>query len=216
MDKQNKNRYDVVQSLKKNILSGNPLLIECIGFSPAVIAASDLKLALGISALTIVSVLITGVIASIMSRFVPERMKIVIVALLSAGIALVEESLSKAYFPSLYDRLGILFPFVAFNCFTLLFIHSFAFKNNITVTLIESFFGGAGFSAALCVFAAVREILAGGTILGARVFGGDNTGIAFFSHPAGIMILAGVIAALFKALGSIGDKKNNNGGTKEK
>ena len=198
--------YDTVGKIKNSLLSNNPMLIHGLGISPAVIVCTDAKTAVGIGVMTLIAVMLSGVIVSLLRVAISGRVRIILFASVSAGIALLEESAAKAFTPSLYDKLGVLFPFVAFNSFVILFVHSVAMHKRPLNTFLDAFFDGMGFALAILAAASVRELLSKGTVFGAVILGDGYKGSYFFSHPAGVMMIFGVVAAIFKALGNIKNK----------
>jgi electron transport complex protein RnfE len=71
-----------------------------------------------------------------------------------------------AYQPDLYDALGIFVPLIVVNCIILGRAEAFASKNNVFYSVIDGLGMGVGFTLALTVIAAIRELLGNGSFLG--------------------------------------------------
>ena len=69
---------------------------------------------------------------------------------------------------------------------------------------------GAGFTLALCLIAAVREILGNGTILGFDVTFGIYEPATFFILPAGAFVTLGFIIALVQKLRTVSAERKRN------
>ena len=66
---------------------------------------------------------------------------------------------------------------------------------------------GLGFTLALIIISAVRELLGNGTILGFSVFGSSYQPVLMAIQPPGAFIILGIIIAVVNALKKKGEKK---------
>ena len=76
----------------------------------------------------------------------------------------------NAYFPAIHKNLGIFIPLIVVNCIILGRAESFASKNNTIASIVDGLGMGFGFTFALIVIAAIREILGAGQFLGYDIF----------------------------------------------
>ena len=72
----------------------------------------------------------------------------------------------KAYAPPIYEALGIFLPLIVVNCIILARAEAFASKNGIVASIVDGIGMGIGYTVALVVLGAIREIFGAGTFLG--------------------------------------------------
>ena len=77
----------------------------------------------------------------------------------------------EAYVYDLYKALGIFIPLIVVNCIILGRAEAFASKNNILLSMVDGVGMGIGFTLALVVLGAVRELFGAGGIFGYSLFG---------------------------------------------
>ena len=106
--------------------------------------------------------------------------------------------LLKAYFPSLSNALGIFIPLIVVNCIILARAEAFASKNGVLKSAADGLGMGLGFTAALAVISAIREILGNGTILDIPL-GIKNPAIIMILPPGGFLTL-GIILGLINVI----------------
>jgi electron transport complex protein RnfE len=127
-------------------------------------------------------------------NFIPDKVRIPSFILIIASFVTIVELTMQAYLPSLFDALGIFIPLIVVNCLVLGRAEAFASKNNILSSLIDGFGMGAGFSFALTLLGAVRELLGAGAIFGFKLMEGDLM-LVFILAP-GAFIALGYLVAL--------------------
>ena len=103
---------------------------------------------------------------------------------LSATAVTIIQMLLNAYFPELASSLGIFIPLIVVNCIILARAEAFASKNTVGAAAADGLGMGLGFTGALAIISAVREILGSGSILGITLFGSGAI------KPMSIVILA--------------------------
>ena len=99
--------------------------------------------------------------------------------------------------PSLYDTLGVYLPLIVVNCIILGRAESFASKNPVVDSLFDGLFMGLGFTLALTLMGAFREILGNGSIFGIALW---DFKIGFFSSSAGAFFTYALFIAMFSLI----------------
>jgi electron transport complex protein RnfE len=100
----------------------------------------------------------------------------------------------QAYVPGLYDKLGIFIPLIVVNCIVLGRAEAYASKNSVWSSFIDGFGMGLGFTMALGILGAFREIVGSGSIFGYKFIPGD--GILVFILAPGAFIALGYLIAI--------------------
>ena len=114
--------------------------------------------------------------------------------------------LMQAYLPALSESLGIFIPLIVVNCIILGRAEAFACKNGVVESLADGLGTGVGFTLALALVAAVREILGAGSLtvwgdIAIKNVYSDTVVLAIL--PAGGFITLGLLLALINHLGAV-------------
>ena len=105
----------------------------------------------------------------------------------------------EAYIPSLYAALGIYIPLIVVNCIILGRAEAFASKNPPIVSLFDGIGMGLGFTVALTIIGAIRELLGNGSVFGLQIPGYEP--MAFFVRAPGAFLVLAVLVAIMNAVG---------------
>ncbi len=97
-----------------------------------------------------------------MKNLIPDKVRIPAFIVVIATFVTIVDLVMKAYVPSLYDSLGIFIPLIVVNCIVLGRAEAFASKNTVWSSVVDGAGMGLGFTAALGVLGAIREILGSG------------------------------------------------------
>ena len=97
--------------------------------------------------------------------------------------------------PSLNASLGIYIPLIVVNCIILGRAESFASKNGAVLSFFDGVGMGLGFTIALTVIGAFRELLGAGTIFGTKIMPAAYEPITIFIlAPGAFFVLACLVA----------------------
>ena len=108
----------------------------------------------------------------------------------------------EAYLPALYDSLGLFIPLIVVNCIVLGRAESFAAKNGVIPSFFDGLGMGLGFSFALTLLGAVRELLGTGKIFDMAVYSEDFGMLLFVLAPGAFIVLGFLIAIVGKIRGN--------------
>ena len=125
---------------------------------------------------------------------------------LAATFVTAVDLLMQAYLPALSESLGIFIPLIVVNCIILGRAEAFACKNGVIDSLADGLGTGIGFTLALALIAAVREIAGAGslTIWGDIAIKNIHAnGVVLAILPAGGFITLGLLLALINHLGAV-------------
>ena len=107
--------------------------------------------------------------------------------------------------PELYESLGLYLPLIVVNCIILARAESFASKNGVLASAADGLFMGLGFTVALTLMGAVREILGAGAIFGIKLW---DFQIGFFASSAGSFFTYAVFIAVFSFVQGLIERRN--------
>lgn len=190
----------ILRQFKEGLLDNNPLFVQVLGTcaSLAITTCVSNSLYMGIAVTAVL--MCSNLLISLLRKFIPHQVRIACYIVIISGFVTIVEMLMKAYMPAAAETLGIFLPLIVVNCIILGRAEAFASKNAPLPSLIDGLAMGVGFTAALVVLGAVRELFGAGTILGISVFSENYTPIGMLSTPAGAFIVLGCLIACVQYL----------------
>ena len=186
------------------VLKNNPTLKLVLGTCPTLALTTLAMNGLGMGAAVTLVLICSNVLISLLRKVIPEQVRIpAFILIIATFVTLVRLALDY-FLPSIYESLGLYLPLIVVNCIILARAESFASKNTVLASACDGLFMGLGFTLALTLLGAVREILGAGAIFGVKLW---NFQIGFFSSSAGAFFTYGVFIALFAFISSLIEKK---------
>lgn len=165
------------------IITENPTFRLVLGTCPTLAVTTAASNAIGMGLAATFVLVGSNFVISLLRKFIPDKVRIPAFIVVIAAFVTVVQLLLKAFLPELDKSLGLFIPLIVVNCIILARAEAFASKNGPLASVIDGIGMGVGFTLALLVMAAIREILGNGTLFDYPLFGA-----AF--EPALIMILA--------------------------
>ena len=107
-------------------------------------------------------------------------------------------SLLKNLIPDIYATLGLFIPLIVVNCIILGRAEAFASKNGVVPSFFDGLGMGLGFTIALTILGAVREILGTGKVFGCELWSEDYGMLMFVLAPGAFIVLGYLIAIVNK------------------
>ncbi len=166
-------KQSLIKIFAKGLWSENPGLCQLLGLCPLLAVTGTAANALGLGIATIIVVTISSLIISILHRLILQEVRIPLYVVLIATLATVVRLYVEAYFPELYQQLGIYLSLIVTNCIIMGRAEAFAGKNGPITSTLDALGCGIGFSLVLFALGSIREIIGSGTwFMGAsRVLG---------------------------------------------
>lgn len=195
--------------LSNGLWHNNQALVALLGLCPLLAVSNTVINSLGLGiATTLTLILSNGLISSCRHYILPE-IRLPLFVLMIAGIVTMIELIMNAWFYELYKTLGIFIPLIVTNCAIIGRAEVFASKNRLLPSLLDGLAMGIGFSMALLLLGAIREMLGMGTLLSQAelLFGEsakywkinvleDYSGMLLALLPPGAFIGLGLLIAL--------------------
>ena len=165
-----------------------------LGACPTLATTSSSLNGLGMGIATTFVLICSNVVISLLGKSIPEKVRIPAFIVVIASFVTIVDLVMQAYVPDLYKALGIFIPLIVVNCIVLGRAEAFASKNTVFSSLIDGLGMGLGFTLALGVLGAFREIAGSGALFGYKFISGD--GILVFILAPGAFIALGYMIAL--------------------
>ena len=198
---------------KKGILAENPIFVLALSLCPALAVTTSVASALTMG-LTVTFVISTNnVVVSLTRKLVNPKVRVPVYIISIATIVTVAELILKAYMPVMYKQLGLYLSLVVVFAIILARAEVFASKNKVIPSFFDGFGMGCGFTLAMLVIGAIREIVGNDTFLGISLFGkGYQPVLLVLSMAPGAFILIGYLVGGTKILNEYIEKRRKTGG----
>jgi len=187
-----------LQNFTKGFFKENTILVLVIGTCPTLATTSSALNGMGMGIATTFVLIGSNVVISLLSKVIPDKVRIPAFIVIIASFVTIVDLFMQAYVPSLYEKLGIFIPLIVVNCIVLGRAEAFASKNSVLSSLIDGAGMGLGFTMALGILGAFREIVGSGAVFGYKFIKGD--GILVFILAPGAFIALGYLIALINKL----------------
>lgn len=187
------------------VITNNPTLKLVLGTCPTLALTTMAMNGIGMGAAVTFVLICSNVMISLLRRIIPKQVRIPAFVLIIATFVTIVRLLLDKLLPDLYESLGLYLPLIVVNCIILARAESFASKNGIIASAADGLFMGIGFTLALTLMGAFREILGSGAIFGVKLW---DFQIGFFASSAGSFFTYGLFIALFAFASSAIAKKN--------
>ena len=182
------------QNFTRGLIRENPTFVMLLGMCPTLGVTTSAYNGLGMGLATLFVLLLSNTAISSIKSLIPDTIRIPCFITIIASFVTVVELLMQAYFPDIYNALGIYIPLIVVNCIILGRAEAFASRNNIWQSIMDALGMGLGFTGALTILGLVREILGAGSAFGySFVNDAANPILLFIMPPGAFLALAGLI-----------------------
>lgn len=184
----------------KIILNGlikeNPTFVLLLGMCPTLGTTTSATNGMGMGLATTFVLICSNVVISLVKGLIPNKVRIPAFIVIIATFVSIIEMCMQAYVPDLYESLGLFIPLIVVNCIVLGRAESFAAKNNPFDSLLDGLGMGLGFTLALTLLGAIRELLGTGKIFNLTCFPDHYGSLVFVLAPGGFLVLGFLIALI--------------------
>jgi len=186
--------------IANGLIKENPTFVLILGMCPTLATTTSAINGMSMGVATMAVLICTNTVISLIKNITPDKVRIPVFIVVIAAFVTILQMLMSAYAPdSINKSLGIFIPLIVVNCIVLGRAESFACKNTPIASLFDGVGIGMGFTLALTVLGAVRELLGAGSVFGFTLLP-ETTNILLFVLPPGAFISLGFLVALFNRL----------------
>ena len=161
----------LLKIFKNGIIDENPTFRLVLGTCPTLAITTSAVNGIGMGLATTAVLIGSNVVISLLRKFIPNKVRIPAFVTVIAGFVTIVQMLLKAYVPALDKALGIYIPLIVVNCIIMARAESYASKNPVLDSAVDGLGMGIGFTIAITLIGAVREILGNGSIFNMPLFG---------------------------------------------
>ena len=150
----------------------------------------------------------SNIVISMLRKAIPDNVRIPCYIVVIAGFVSVVQMLMQAYFPDLYDMLGVYLALIVVNCIILGRAEMFARKNGVIDSALDGIGMGLGFTLALVAMGSIREIIGAGTWAGIEFTALKPYAVSIVTAaPGGFLVFGCLIALVNKLTAGKGKKE---------
>lgn len=200
----------ILERLKNGILSENPTFVLMLGMCPTLAVTTSAVNGLGMGLTTMVVLAMSNMFISLLRNIIPDKVRIPAFIVVIASFVTVVELLLKAYIPFLYGALGLYIPLIVVNCIILGRAEAYASKNGIISSLFDGIGMGLGFTMALTIIGAVRELIGAGEVFGYAVMPESYVPCSIFVLAPGAFFVLAALTAIQNKIKNAGEKKGKD------
>ena len=179
-----------LKTLMNGILKENPTFVLVLGMCPTLATTTSAINGMSMGLATMFVLICSNVVISLLKNLIPDKVRIPAFIVVIATFVTLVQLLMQAYLPAIYDVLGLFIPLIVVNCIVLGRAEAFAAKNSVGMSALDGIGMGLGFSLALTLLGAVRELLGTGSCFGLPVFPENYGALVFVLAPGAFIALA--------------------------
>lgn len=188
----------------KGLLLENPVLRLVLGTCPTLAVSTSVESALGMGVAASIVLICSNIAISALKKVIPSKVRIPAYIVIIASFVTIVQMVVKAFAPQIDAQLGVYLPLIVVNCIILGRAEAFACKNSVLASAVDGMGMGVGFTAALLLMGAIRELLGTGTIAGLQIIPAYVSPMLIFILPPGGFFVFGMLIA---CANKIADKK---------
>ena len=187
------------QSLKSVFLGGviteNPTFRLVLGTCPTMAVTTSATNGVGMGAGATFVLIGSNVVISLLRNFIPDKIRIPAFIVVICTFVTMVQMFMQAFVQELYASLGMFIPLIVVNCIILARAEAFASKNPVLPSAVDGLGMGLGFTIAITVMGAIRELIGSGTVFGMQVFGASYEPMLLLVLPTGGFLVFGLMLA---------------------
>ena len=181
------------------IIKENPTFVLLLGMCPTLGTTTSAINSMSMGLATMFVLICSNVVISLLKKLIPDKVHIPAYIVVIATFVTILQMCMEAYLPALFESLGLFIPLIVVNCIVLGRAEAFAAKNNPWASFLDGAGIGLGFTLALTLLGAVRELIGTGKLFGATLYP-ENYGMLVFVLAPGAFIALGYLIAIINKL----------------
>lgn len=190
-----------IKVLWNGIVRENPTFVLLLGMCPTLGTTSSALNGMSMGLATMAVLVFSNLIISLIKNLIPDMVRIPSFIVVIASLVTILQMLIKAFAPEIDKSLGLFIPLIVVNCIILGRAEAFAAKNGPVSSVMDGIGMGLGFTLALTLLGATRELLGTGKIFSFTMFPENYGALVFVLAPGAFICLGYLIAIINKIKG---------------
>lgn len=184
--------------LMNGIITENPTFVLLLGMCPTLGTTSSALNGMSMGLATAFVLICSNMVIAALKNLIPDMVRIPSYIVIIATFVTVVQMCMEAFVPALYASLGLFIPLIVVNCIVLGRAEAFAAKNGIIPSAFDGLGMGLGFTMALTLLGAVRELLGTGKLFSFTLMPEQYGSLIFVLAPGAFIALGYLIAIVNK------------------
>lgn len=184
--------------LMNGIIKENPTFVLLLGMCPTLGTTSSALNGMSMGLATTFVLICSNMVISLIKNLIPDMVRIPAFIVVIASFVTALQMCMQAFVPDIYASLGLFIPLIVVNCIILGRAEAFASKHGVIPSFFDGLGMGIGFTLALTLLGAVRELLGTGKIFGLVIWPEDYGMLMFVLAPGAFIVLGYLIAIVNK------------------
>ena len=184
--------------LMNGIITENPTFVLLLGMCPTLGTTSSAMNGMSMGLATMFVLICSNMVISALKNVIPDMVRIPGYIVVIATFVTVVQMCMEAFIPALYASLGLFIPLIVVNCIVLGRAEAFAAKNGVVASAFDGIGIGLGFTIALTLLGAVRELLGTGKLFNLTIMPEQFGSLIFVLAPGAFIALGFLIAIVNK------------------
>jgi electron transport complex protein RnfE len=193
---------------RDGLWDNNIVFSQSIGLCPLLAVTGTATNGLGMGLATVAVMVVCSLLISYVRALIPPEIRIPVFVVLIAMVVTLVDMVMNAWLHEMHKVLGLFIPLIVTNCAILGRAEAYASRHSVAEATMDGLMMGLGFTLALVVLGAAREILGAGTLFAsASLLMGDSfswletvlvpeyRGFLLMALPPGGFLMLGFILA---------------------
>jgi electron transport complex protein RnfE len=186
----------------KGLWKEHPVLRQLLGMCPTLAVTTSAINGLSMGLAVIFVLFFSSLVVSLIKKIVPNQVRIAVYTVIIATFVTIVDLFLKANFYQISRALGPYVPLIIVNCIILGRCEAFASQHSLGKSLADALGMGIGFTWALLLLGAIREVFGMGTVLGIAVMPENFANMIVMILPAGAFLVLGFMVAIMNKMES--------------
>ena len=184
--------------LMNGIITENPTFVLLLGMCPTLGTTSSAINGMSMGLATMFVLICSNIVISALKNVIPDLVRIPGYIVVIATFVTVVQMCMEAFVPALYASLGLFIPLIVVNCIVLGRAEAFAAKNGVIPSAFDGIGIGLGFTMALTLLGACRELLGTGKLFNVTLMPEEYGSLIFVLAPGAFIALGYLVAIVNK------------------
>ena len=180
--------------IRRGLITDNPTFVLLLGMCPTLGTTGSALTGMSMGLATAGVLVCSNAAIAAIAPLTPKKVRIPVFIVVIATFVTALQMMMKAYLPALDALLGIFIPLIVVNCILLGRAEAFASRHGVLDSVADGLGIGLGFTCALTLLGAVRELLGTGCVFGLRLYPEAYGQLLFVLAPGAFIVLAFLIA----------------------
>ncbi len=201
----------LTQEFVKGLWAEIPPFRLVLGLCPTLGVSTKMEYGIGMGLATTFVLICSNILIAMLRNIIPSKVRIASFIIIIATFVTVVELLMQAYTYEIFLQLGIFIPLIVVNCILLGRAEAFASKNGVLPSLADGAGIGIGYTLALALIGAIREIIGTGSLSGnilnlikynvPHLFGNSYEPFTFMTQAPGAFVCLGLMLCMMNLVG---------------